>query len=89
MANQHEVRYLYQDTFTELSLYNETVLFIILLKKPIIIRVKNKEASDSFRKFFDTIWNQAKKEEVPAGRTEQMCSTPFFSLIFDVSTNLI
>lgn len=56
---RHEVRYLHQDTFTELNLYGDNVLFIMLLKKPIIIRVKSKEAADSFRKFFHTMWKTA------------------------------
>jgi predicted DNA-binding transcriptional regulator len=57
---QHKVRYLYQDTFTEMNFYKDTVLFVMLLKKPIVIRVRNKEAADSFRKFFQTMWRQAK-----------------------------
>jgi sugar-specific transcriptional regulator TrmB len=55
---QHKVRYLYQDTFTEFNFYKDTVLYVILLKKPIVIRVKSKEAADSFRKFFATMWKQ-------------------------------
>lgn len=57
---RHEVRYLYQDTFSEFNFYKDTVLFVMLLKKPIVIRVKNKEAADSFRKFFEIMWKQAK-----------------------------
>ena len=57
---QHKVRYLHQDTFTEINFYKDTVLFIMLLKKPIIIRVKNKETADSFLKFFATMWKQSK-----------------------------
>jgi len=56
----HEVRFLHQDTFSEINLYKDTVLFIMLLKRPIIIRVRNKEATDSFHKFFDTMWKEAK-----------------------------
>src|SRR3989338_6133867 len=56
----HEVRYLHQNTFTELNVYKNTVLIIMLLEKPIIIRIKNKDACDSFRKFFDTMWKIAK-----------------------------
>ncbi len=56
----HEVRYLYQDTFTELNFYKDTVLFVMLLKKPIVIRVKNKDAADSFKKFFEMMWKLAK-----------------------------
>lgn len=57
----HEVRYLYQDTFTELNFYKDTVLFVMLLSKPMVIRVKSKEAADSFKKFFETMWKQAKE----------------------------
>ncbi len=55
----NEIRFLHQDTFTEINLYKNTVLIIMLLKKPIVMRIKNKEAADSFKKFFDTIWNMA------------------------------
>jgi len=58
---QHKVRFLHQDTFTEFNFYKDTVLFVMLLKKPIVIRVRSKEAADSFRKFFATMWKQAKK----------------------------
>lgn len=60
-SKKHKVRFLYQDTFTEFNFYKDTVLFVMLLKKPIVIRVKNKEAADSFRKFFATMWKQAKE----------------------------
>lgn len=56
----HEVRYLHQDTFTELNFYKDTVLFVMLFKNPIVIRIKSKEAADSFTKFFNTMWSQAK-----------------------------
>ena len=56
----HEVRYLYRDTFTELNFYKDTVLFVMLLEKPIVIRVTSKEAAESFKKFFDTLWALAK-----------------------------
>ncbi|MBN1385369.1 helix-turn-helix domain-containing protein [Candidatus Woesearchaeota archaeon] len=57
----HEVRYLYQDTFAELNLYKDTVLFIMLLRRPIVIRIRNREAMDACKKFFDTMWGMAKK----------------------------
>ncbi|MFH1276043.1 MAG: helix-turn-helix domain-containing protein [Candidatus Woesearchaeota archaeon] len=57
---RHEARYLHQETFTELNFYKDVVLFVMLFKKPIIVRVKNKEAADSFKKFFETMWWQAK-----------------------------
>jgi HTH-type transcriptional regulator, sugar sensing transcriptional regulator len=57
----NEIRFLHQDTFTEINLYKNTVLFIMLLQKPVVIRVKSEEAAKSFKKFFDTMWESAKK----------------------------
>lgn len=56
----HKIRFLHQETFTELYIYKDSVLFLMLMKKPIAIRVKNDEAVDSMKKFFETIWKQAK-----------------------------
>lgn len=55
-----EMRFLHQETFTEINTYADAVLFIMLLKKPTVIRVRSSEAAASFRQFFDTLWNQAK-----------------------------
>lgn len=60
-SNKHEVRYLHQDTFTEVNVYKDNVLMIMLLKQPIIIRIRSSEAADSFRKFFNTLWKDAKE----------------------------
>ncbi|MBW3003009.1 helix-turn-helix domain-containing protein [Candidatus Woesearchaeota archaeon] len=58
-SKRHEVRYLHQDTFTEINVYKDNVLMIMLLKQPIVVRIRSKEAADSFRKFFGTLWKQA------------------------------
>jgi HTH-type transcriptional regulator, sugar sensing transcriptional regulator len=55
----NEIRFLHQETFTEINLYGNTVLIIMLLKSPMVIRVKNKEAASSFKKFFDSLWKTA------------------------------
>lgn len=57
----HQIRFLHTATFTEIYVYKDYVLFLMLLEKPIAISVKSKDAVDSFRKFFETIWKQAKK----------------------------
>lgn len=59
-SKTHKIRYLHSNTFTELNVYKNVVLIVMLLKKPIVIRIRNEEAADSFRKFFGTIWAQAK-----------------------------
>ena len=57
----HEIRYLYKETFAEINLYRNNVLFVMLLKKPIVIRVKNKDVADAYRTFFNSLWEIAKK----------------------------
>jgi predicted transcriptional regulator len=56
----HRIRFLHSQTFTELYIYRKSVLFLMLLEKPIAINVKNREVVDSFRKFFETLWKDAK-----------------------------
>lgn len=56
----NEMRFLHQDTFAEINTYKDTVLFIMLLRKPIVIRVKSAEAAASFTKFFNSLWAQAR-----------------------------
>jgi sugar-specific transcriptional regulator TrmB len=57
----NQMRFLRQETFTEINLYKDIVLIIMLLKKPTIIRIKNKEAALSFKTYFDSLWKIAKK----------------------------
>ena len=56
----HGIRFLHTQTFTELYIYKKSVLFLMLLEKPIAINVKNREVVDSFQKFFETLWKDAK-----------------------------
>ena len=57
----NEIRFLNQETFTEINLYHNTVLVIMLLKKPLVIRVRNKDAATSFRQYFESMWKIAEK----------------------------
>lgn len=57
----HEIRFLHSSTFTELYIYKGAVMFLILATQPVSILVKNSEIEDSFRKFFETLWQEAKK----------------------------
>lgn len=57
---RQEVRFIDQETFVEIELYKNTVLFVMLLEKPIVIRIKSKEAADSFKVYFDALWKIAK-----------------------------
>lgn len=58
-VDPNEMRFLDQDSFLEIHLYKNTVLMIMLLKRPIVMRVRSKEASRSFKGFFDILWKQA------------------------------
>jgi hypothetical protein len=55
-----EMRFLDQDTFAEINTYKDVVLFILLLKKPVVIRIISQEAANTCRLFFDRLWVQAK-----------------------------
>ena len=55
----NQIRFLNQDTFAEINLYKSTVLIIMLLKSPLVIRIRKEEAANSFKQFFDTLWNMA------------------------------
>lgn len=57
----NEMRFLAEDTFAEINTYGDVVLLILLLKKPLVVRIRSEEAAASFRSFFDSLWKQAKK----------------------------
>ena len=59
-SKKHEVRFLHSETFTELNIYKNNVLVIILLEKPVTIRIKSKEAYESSKKYFETMWSLSK-----------------------------
>ena len=58
-SSLHEIRYLHTKTFSELNLYEGNVLFVMLLEKPIVVRIRSQEAYDSALKFFQSLWKQA------------------------------
>jgi len=57
----NEARFLKQTTPSEVHLYKNKVLLIILSKNPLIIRLSSKEIFSSFKQYFDILWMQAKK----------------------------
>jgi len=56
----HKLRYLHQETMNELYIYKNHILIFISLKKPVGILIKNKETVNAYKKFFETMWKQAK-----------------------------
>lgn len=57
---KHEVRFLDSKTYVEFNLYKDTLLIIMLLNNPIVLRIRNKEAADSFKVYFNALWSRAK-----------------------------
>lgn len=56
-----DARFLNQSTPTEINIYNNKVLIIILSEIPIVIMIKGKGVASSFKQYFDTMWKIAKK----------------------------
>lgn len=59
--SKHEIRFLLHNTLVETNIYKEGVLLIMLFNNPIVIRIKGKEAINSFKQYFDSMWKLAKK----------------------------
>ncbi len=55
----NQCRFLHQNTYAEINTYANIVLFVMLLRKPIVIRIRSEEAANSFRSYFETLWKQA------------------------------
>ncbi|MBS3151642.1 hypothetical protein J4443_04645 [Candidatus Woesearchaeota archaeon] len=61
VAKRHiDVKYLDQNTPTEINIYKNKVLIIILSQTPIIIMIKGGEVESSFRQYFEAMWKIAK-----------------------------
>jgi len=56
-----ETRYLINTTPAAINIYKNYVIIAILNKEPITILITNQETADSFREYFNVMWNVAKK----------------------------
>ncbi len=54
-------RFLFYKTPTELSVLGNTAFIVMLHHEPLIIRIKNKETADSFKQYFEVLWEKASK----------------------------
>jgi len=54
------IRYIKLQTPAEINVYKNRVVILILTEVPIAIVIKSKEAADSFRQYFNTMWKIAK-----------------------------
>jgi len=58
-----EVRYLPKDfkTPTETTIYGDNVVIFVFMDNPRAILIKSKAIADSYKKYFNILWRQAKK----------------------------
>ena len=61
IKNHLDTRFLQQSTPTEINIYGDKVLIIVLSKVPMAIMLRGKEIASSFRQYFDVMWLAAKK----------------------------
>ena len=54
-----KVKYLDQTTPSEINIYANKTVIIILKKKPLAVLIKGKEVADSFKQYFETMWKIA------------------------------
>ncbi|MFC1723085.1 TrmB family transcriptional regulator [Nanoarchaeota archaeon] len=59
-SKKYNIRFLDQSTPAEIMLYKDKTCIIILTKEPLVIRITGKEATDSFKQYFDVLWKTAK-----------------------------
>ena len=54
-----QVRYLPNDKVSPnwVDVYNDAILFVVMLKEPLSIVIRDKSLADSFRSYFDMMWN--------------------------------
>jgi len=55
-----EARFLDQTTPTEINIYKDKTLIVVLSQTPLVIMIKGKEVADSFKQYFDVMWGIAK-----------------------------
>ena len=55
------LKYMGKTTPTEINIWNDKIMIVILKKEPIIILVSDKKVSESFVEYFKFMWGVAKK----------------------------
>lgn len=54
-----DVRFLKQETNTEVMIYHDVTVMLILTATPMAIRIRERGVADSFRSHFDLLWRHA------------------------------
>jgi len=57
---QFQMRYLENTTPTEINIWADKTMIVILRKDPVVILVSDKKVADSFRQYFKVMWSIAK-----------------------------
>jgi len=55
-----ETKYLINSTPSAINIYKDYTIIAILNKEPIVVLIKNKETSESFKEYFNVMWKIAK-----------------------------
>ncbi len=55
-------KFLFKKTPAEITIGEDVTLIAIIKREPIILRIQNKELAESFKQYFDVIWEHAKEK---------------------------
>lgn len=58
-SKNYNIKFLQQSTPAEIMMYNNKACIIILTKEPLVIRITSKEVKESFKQYFNLMWNIA------------------------------
>jgi sugar-specific transcriptional regulator TrmB len=58
-SKKYNIKFLQQSTPAEIMMYNNKACIIILTKEPLIIRITSNEVKDSFKQYFNLMWDLA------------------------------
>ncbi len=60
-SRQCDVRFLEQRSNTEIMLYRDVIIILILAHEPLAIRIRDEKVFASFKAYFDALWGLAKQ----------------------------
>lgn len=59
-SSKYKIRYMPQHTPVEIMVYKSRTVIIILTNSPLAIRLSGDESAESFKQYFEALWEQAK-----------------------------
>ena len=60
-SDRYKLKFMSHSTPTEVMIYKDKTCIIILVENPLVIRITNKEVMKSFKQYFNSLWEMAKK----------------------------